>query len=255
MGGGRLKLAASMIIRNELRRYLEPCIDHLLAFCDIVAVVDDGSDDDALEWFVKQDERVHCYSYEHPRFYEHEGKARQVLIDWTMKFHPTHVLSLDADEFVNDGAKLRRALEEDPKQAVWSLQMEEIWKANTHLFSREDGGHRTHAVPFLWKAPPAGERWTMRDRKLACGRIPTQVLGQGRAKPVGASILHFGWANPAERRKRIDRYKQHDGGKFHASSHLRSLEWPEVRMRLRQRPWPEGEVFGALRDRFAAVNA
>ncbi len=245
-------LAASLIVRNEIGRYLEDCIASLAEFCDAIVVFDDASDDGTQESLTADPRvtRIMQPSDGKPMFYAHEGRARQGLIDLTLAEKPTHVLSIDADELVSDGAALRAGLEADPEQAVWSLQMEEIWKANAHLFSREDGGHRTHAVPFLWKAPPAGERWTMRDRKLACGRIPTQVLGQGRAKPVGASILHFGWANPAERRKRIDRYKQHDGGKFHASSHLRSLEWPEARMRLRQRPWPEGEVFSRLRERF-----
>ncbi len=89
----------------------------------------------------------------------------------------------------------------------------------------------------------------MLDRKLACRRVPTQVLAN-RAKPTGVSLLHFGWADPSTRKQRYDRYTRVDGGRFHASSHLRSIMWPAPRIKLRSRPWPEGEVFDGLRERF-----
>ncbi len=244
-----MKLVASLIVRNELGRYLKPCIEHLLDFCDEVCIIDDASTDGTFEWLAK-DDRVDVLQFPSERFYAHEGQARQALIDATMVLSPTHVLSIDADEFISDGAALRARLEAEPEQPVWQLNIEEIWTANEHLFSREDGGWRTHGVPFLWKAPPPGVRWTMRDRKLACGRVPTQVLTAGRAKPVGVSLLHFGWTDPATRRARYDRYVKNDGGRFHASSHLRSIMWPPARIRLKQRPWPEGAVFDSLRERF-----
>lgn len=253
-----MKLVASLIVgENERERYLVPCVEHLLAFCDEVVLLFDGTGEwagDLIGAWADDGSRVigvtRGYGEDAVKFFAHEGRARQRLVDATLARSPSHVLSVDCDEFVSAGQELRARLAADPDVPVWSLQMEEVWNANETLHVREDGGWRSHPVPFLWKAPRAGERWTMRDKKLACGRVPTQVMQQGRAKPTGASILHFGWANPAERAKRIDRYKQHDGGKFHASSHLRSLEWPESRMRLRERPWPAGVVFDSLRERF-----
>jgi glycosyltransferase involved in cell wall biosynthesis len=252
-----VKLVASLIVRNELRRYLKPCIQHLGEFCDEIAIVDDASDDGTTQaltinanW-IPHGVPIRLLPFEHPIFYAHEGNARQRLIDFTLETGASHVLSIDADEFISDGAQLRERIEADPNQPVWSLNMEEIWTANQHLYSREDGGWRSHPLPFVWKAPPAGQRWTMRDRKLACGRVPTQVMQHGaRAKTSGVSILHFGWADPATRKQRYDRYTLHDGGKFHASAHLKSIMWPAARIRLRQRPWPEGAVFDGLRERF-----
>ncbi len=248
-----MKLVASLIIHNELARYLEPCIAHLLDFCDEVCVVDSASTDQS-QYHLRSMKRVAFWRLAHNCFYEHEGQARQNLIDFTLAQSPTHVLSIDADELISDGAALRARLEAEPDQPVWQLNIEEIWTANEHLFAREDGGWRTHGVPFLWKAPPAGQRWTMRDRKLACGRIPTQVVQQGgRAKPVGVSLLHFGWTDPATRQARYDRYTKHDGGRFHASRHLQSILWADSRVKLRQRPWPEGAVFDELRTRFTVT--
>ncbi len=249
-----MNLAASLIVHNERARYLEPCIEHLLTFVDQVCIVDDDSTDGTEEWLASlDDERIKVVKTLQT-FFIHEGRARGRLIDWTLSHEPSHVLSIDADEFVSDGDALRARLEADPDYPAWQLDIEEVWTANQHLYTRQDGGWRTHGLACVWKAPGPGEQFTMMDRKLACRRVPEQVLKQ-RSKPTGVSLLHFGWANPAERQQRYDRYAKHDGGRFHASAHLRSIMWPPARIKLRQRPWPEGEVFAALRDRFAAVNA
>jgi glycosyltransferase involved in cell wall biosynthesis len=50
-----VKLIASLIVRNELKRYLEPCVAHLLEFCDEIRVLDDRSDDGTREWLAKQE--------------------------------------------------------------------------------------------------------------------------------------------------------------------------------------------------------
>jgi hypothetical protein len=60
----------------------------------------------------------------------------------------------------------------------------------------------------------------------------------GMARPVGTSILHFGWARESERQSRYDRYAKHDGGQFHASQHLESILWSEDRIQLSARGWP-----------------
>ncbi len=251
-----MNLTASLVVRNELHRYLEPCVEHLLAFCDTVVVLDDASDDGTREWLIEHpDERLIVAQQSRSTFYEHEGRTRQLLIDTTLAHAPTHVLSIDADEFISDGALLRQRLEADPDTAVWQLNIEEIWRANDHLYVREDGGWRTHGLAVLWKAPPPGIHWRILDRKLACRRVPTQVLSEmGRAKPTNVDLLHFGWSNPSERATRYARYTRHDNGKFHASAHLRSIMWPDTRVRLRQRDWPDGETFALLRDMFAAVT-
>ncbi len=254
-----MNLVASLIVRNEVDRYLPECIAHLREFCDRILVIDDGSDDATGSWLHEEwvndaDGPLVYESNPSPAFFVHEGRARQALIDLTLAWEPTHVISLDADEFVSDGAALRARLEADPDYPAWQLDIEEVWTANEHLYTREDGGWRTHGLACVWKAPAPGEKFTIMDRKLACRRVPEQVLKQ-RSKPTGVSLLHFGWTNPAERKQRYDRYVKHDGGKFHASAHLRSIMWPPPRIKLRQRPWPEGEVFACLRDRFAAVNA
>lgn len=241
-----MKLIASMIVRNELGRYLEPCLRSLLGFCDEVRILDDASDEPgwphALNGILGG-ERVVVKRSERPMFFAHEGQARNELLTWTLAGQPTHVLAIDADEFVSHGQAVRDACEANQGPGSWALMMEEVWKADARsLYTREDGGWRKHPVGVLWRVPPGrvaqSGAWRIMNRKLACGREPLAVR-RLRAVPVRASILHMGWANIAERRARYERYVTHDNGSFHARQHLDSIMWPDRKVRLRRRPWPE----------------
>lgn len=246
-----MKLVASVIVRNELGRYLEECVGHLLEFCDEVRVLDDASDDGTSEWLTE----VHHAALQVRRrdahgFYEHEGLARQELLEWTLAGEPDYVLAIDADEFVADPSLIRRAMKGGAP--VCSLVMEEVWEVDAAadcLCVREDGGWRSHPVSVLW-APSAGGGWRIADRALACGRVPEAVQRARYAAATGTEILHFGWANEAERAARHARYAEHDGGRFHRSAHLDSILWPCEQVDLRGRRWPP-----ALEARRGALQA
>ena len=239
-----MNLIASMIVRNELGRYLPIVIPHLLAFCDEIRVRDDGSDDGTLEWLEAQD-RVHVSADPAPKFFEHEGRARNALLEWTLKGDPTHVLAIDADEIVTDGQKIRAACETDIGGGSWSLHMEEVWNADARtMWTREDGGWRQHGVGILWRVPHnlgsmRSPRWRITDRKLACGREP-QAMRRYTSVPTGSSVLHLGWLNQEQRAERHARYVEHDKGRFHNRKHLDSIMWTDGQVRLRARNWPDG---------------
>src|SRR5262245_21066405 len=127
MGAVRVKLVASMIVRNELGRYLRPCINALLGYCDEIRVLDDGSDDGTYE-YLSESPLTRVLRNDGPTFFEHEGAARQRLYEWTLQAQPTHILAIDADEFVEDGHRLRGQL--DLARAAWSLCIQEIWQAD-----------------------------------------------------------------------------------------------------------------------------
>ncbi len=249
-----LKLVASLICHEEMGRYLQLVIADLQTYCDEIRVLDDASTDGSFEWLAYQ-EGVEVLQLPSRRFFVHEGQARDMALRWALEANGSHYLTVDCDETVADGRALRAAVESSPDIPVWSLEMQEIWSAGEDgLCVRLDGGWRPHPLPILWKGPRDGERFTMRDKKLACGRLPTQVLTQ-RSRPSGVDVLHWGWTDPEARQKRYERYAKHDGGRFHASRHLQSIMWDDSRVKLRPRPWPDGPVFDSLRDRFAAVNA
>lgn len=250
-----MKLAAYMIVRNELDRYLTPCIHSLLEYCDEVCVWDDASTDGSRE-MLEGLERVFVSGSKQPEFDAHEGRARQRALDWAMKRRPTHILAIDADEFVADGQMLRDAMG-DQRKMIWTLTMEEVWKARPNeLVTREDGGWRHHEVPISYMFPWGQSRtrrpvWQIQNKAMACGRVPVEVARQRHSAPSGTSILHFGWANEHDRAGRFSRYREIDGGKFHRNAHLDSIMWPDSRIAQRSRAWPESLVpyKAALLDR------
>jgi hypothetical protein len=238
-----VNLTAALVTRNEVRRYLPIVVEHLLAFCDTVVVLDDGSDDGTRQWLCDHEEegkRLQVSWQPRSTFYQHEGRIRQSLLDLTLAQKPTAVLSLDADELVSDGAVLREYLDRDPDVAIWSLAIAEVWQADaSSLWTRQDGGWRTHPLCVLWRIEP-GATYRMMNRKLACGRVPTRVIrSASRAVPTGESLFHFGWTDESERVARHARYTKHDGGRFHRSDHLDSILWNDERVELEAHSWPD----------------
>jgi glycosyltransferase involved in cell wall biosynthesis len=242
-----MKLVASLIVQNEARRFLKPCIEALLEYCDEIRAIDDNSTDGSYE--IMRELGVEVRRNDRSMFFEHEGKARQSLLEWTMVAEPTVVLAIDADEFVDNGPELRRILEKPNPSGVWALQMEEVWGADERNLSiRQDGGWKEHPVGIVYWVPPdhatnrqTKRNWRIPDRALACGRVPHLVGVWGRLnKPAVASLLHFGWACEADREDRYQRYVKHDGGQHHAGSHLDSIMWPDTKVSLTKKKWPPG---------------
>lgn len=234
-----MKLLASLIVRNELSRYLKPCIDHLMEFCDEVAVMDDGSNDGSVGWLQSRLGKKNVYARTSSLFYEHEGRSRQSLLDFTLGFQPTHVIAIDADEFVSDGATLRDSLSD--AHEVWRFPLQEVWRANEkNLDVRDDGGWGIGSAT-VWQVPKESRNLWIQDSKLACGRDPMFVR-KSRSFPVNGnvSLLHFGWANQQQRDARYNRYVEHDSGNFHNKRHLDSIMWEDSRCRLITRTWPDG---------------
>lgn len=239
-----MKLVASMVVKDELGRYLAPCVEHLLSFCDELRILDDGSTDGTLEYLDSIPEVATLTSPE-PTFFQHEGTTRQRLLDWTLLADPTHVLAIDADEFVADGQALRATAERHPAALAFTLEMQEVWKAFEEcLCIRQDGGWYPGRASILYRVPPPAERepqFAIRDLALACGREPStvkRIAQAGRATVTGTEVLHFGWTNVAERVARHHRYVVADGGRYHRSAHLASIIWPDEKVEMESRDWP-----------------
>ena len=234
-----MKLAASVIVRNERARYLEVVLAHLLEFCDLVCVLDDESSDGWEEAFRpgwgRHGSRVLIKQgttrADGVAFNQHAA-ARNQLLQFTLAQEPDAILAIDADELVSDGAALRTAAESRVISAA--LLMEEVWEVCDDLLCiREDGGWSAHPVTMLWKPHP-GRAYGIRDLGHATGRTP---LGVGGGHVV-AECLHLGWSNRAERAERYERYAVGDAGKYHAASHIASIMWPDEEVTCRARPWP-----------------
>ncbi len=239
-----MNLTASVIVRNEADRYLTACVGSLLEFCDRVCILDDGSTDGWEESCAPAWDMARVTVFRHnargredaPAFHKHAA-ARNQLLRLTLGTQPSHILAIDADEFVSDGAALRAACHTPGD--VWSLTVEEVWAASeAALYTREDGGWRKHEIGIMWRTAPFRRKpMLIRDHGHATGRVP-DLVSRTRNVRTGVSLLHFGWANKAERAVRFERYHVGDGGKFHARQHIDSIMWPDRRVRLVRRGWP-----------------
>lgn len=235
----RLKLVASVIVRNEASRYLDPCVAHLLEFADEVCVLDDGSTDgwyETLRGRWRQDRPVIVTAGatrdDGSVAFNHHAAARNQLLRATLAREPDWILAIDADELVTDGHALRLACESGGH--AYSLVMEECWElCDEALCVREDGGWRSHPVGMLW-APSSRGSYEIADLGHATGRVPSGVGGGA----IVSEVLHLGWANRAERAERYQRYAVGDAGKFHAASHIASIMWEDSRVACRSREWP-----------------
>lgn len=247
-----------MIIRNELHRYLEPCLDHLLEFCDEIRIVDDSSTDgweDALASTRSRSTVRHAGAVDRnakPAFHLH-ADARNQLLRFALESDATHILAIDADEFITDGQLLRQACEQNAD--AFSVEIAEAWELDGEcICTREDGGWRSHPINCVWRTDRfRGQALALADRGHATGRVP-DVVHRSRAVPAGVSLLHFGWVNEAEREERYRRYAEGDGGRFHASSHIQSILHRAPM--LQGRPWPPSlEPYRAAIERQAGVVA
>jgi glycosyltransferase involved in cell wall biosynthesis len=257
-----MSLVASMIVKNEMGRYLPLAVRHLLTYVDEIRVLDDGSDDGTFEWLVEEtDERVSVLRNSGPSFFEHEGRARQTLLDWVLQSKADYCLGIDADEFIGDPAVIRDVLAEGT-EAVYLLSLVEAWKADHGGISiRVDGLWGARKVPMLYQLPSTPPRrgnqrgWQIQNKQLACGREPIIVIRSSRHAPLlSTEVFHFGWTNESGRQARAERYFEHDGGNFHADRHLQSILFPDSKVALRGQVWPAG-LRDISKDLIELVNA
>lgn len=249
-----------MIVKNEMDRYLPLAVRHLLTYVDEIRALDDGSTDGTYEW-LQNTEGVEVLRNEGLHFFEHEGQARQRLLEWTSEADADYVLAIDADEFVGRPAAIQEGMADGAP--VYILSLVEAWKVNPGGISiRVDGLWGPRRVPILYmpqgKAPEVSaarrrgtrygttaatdlQAWRIADRQLACGREPLAVVAASRHAPrLNTEVFHFGWTRESERQARAERYFEHDGGNFHANRHLQSILFPDDKVVLRGFAWPEG---------------
>lgn len=251
-----MRLVASMITKNEMDRYLPLAVSHLLTYVDEIRVLDDGSTDGTYE-FLLDISGVEVKRNPGPSFFEHEGQARQNLLDFVLASGADYALGIDADEFVGDPSQIKDVME-SATLPVYLLSLVEAWKVDHGGISiRVDGHWGPRKVPMLYQLPQTAIRrgnnrgWQIQNKKLACGREPIIVVRSSRQAPLlDTQIFHFGWTRESARQARAERYFEHDGGKFHADRHLQSILWPDSKIMLRGYPWPVGlrGIAGDLRE-------
>lgn len=226
------RLYGMMVVKDEVNRYLEDCINWNHRYLDQVFVYDDGSTDGTPELC----EELGCIVVRRPEdvpsFIEHEGKFRHAawrafeqaikpkLYDWIYAF--------DADEFlVSNAEPLGKALKRSITSAQRSAQIgvilpfQEVFQIHENQFYvRTDGLWRTVRGPRLFQYRE-GALWS--DKPMGCGAEPSYVSkGKLTSKNYGLNVIHLGYARDEDKRAKYDRYSSL-AAHGHNDSHIKSI--------------------------------
>lgn len=225
----------SLVIKNEADRYLEACLIHMRPFFDDLFIWDDQSTDDSVE-VASQYGKVIVRPNDVPSFLEHEGKFRHAAWQRLERlFDPAEgdwILSFDADEFLvccdRDFNDVRQKINESIAYAEQHgrvgvvIPFPEIFgtKRRDTLLVRKDGLWGTIRGPRLFKYQK-GADWS--NKAMGCGSEPTYVSkGIVSTQNLGLTMLHFGYANPADHAMKHERYTElYDHG--HNNKHIQSI--------------------------------
>lgn len=235
-----MKVIAYMPIKDEVDRYLEPCLRDLSKAVDEIVIYDDRSTDDSVSVAKKYTDHVTVRPSHLPSFLEHEGRFRQAAWDYMVeRCNPTDedwILAIDADEWIyaeSTDLTLRR-LKEVLGKIPWNytalmIQKHEIFDIQDGVPQERIDGYwgsiiGTRLVRFL----PGG---TFNDKAMGCGSEPSYCSQSPSRVEHDLFLLHYGYVQPEDRVMKHERYTTLvDHG--HSNSHIASIvAEPELR------PW------------------
>lgn len=130
------KVSAVLIVKNE-SECLAKCLDSVKDFVTEIIIVDTGSDDNTIEIAKKYTDKV----FEDYKWDDNFAEARNHALakatgDW--------ILSIDADEYLEDGTKIQPAIEEAIKQKQVCVDVK-LYAEDTRVM---------HHFPRLFKRDP-----------------------------------------------------------------------------------------------------
>lgn len=227
-----MRLIISMIARNEAERHLEIACNSIVSVCKafeaaghkaVFRFVDDASTDDTLAIVqrVWRDITLEYWSYNEPKFWLHEGNARQEAYNWVTQDSDTNdwILSLDADETINKPDLLPDLVSAAMVNDVgWvGLPLYEFWTPTQY---RTDGFWFGTTTMRLYRWQPNG---LFRPTHLACGSEPNYVMATRGLRQNDVHLLHWGYVRKEDRARKYKAYTEREGGHLHASSHIASI--------------------------------
>lgn len=188
---------------GEGDRHLPRALDAAKAWADGIEIVDDSGEDfrkdeslvrNRLMWMLDQD--------------AHEGDL---------------VVILDADEVLEGlrGEDPRPILERMAAEPAvcWGVTFFHLWAPDGSAF-RLDGAWAPSAGVRIYRHVPGAR---IEPRAMACSPVPLPLGVQAGAPLAPLRIAHWGYARPEDRPVKYERYRELDGGAFHASAHIESI--------------------------------
>lgn len=217
------RVVLSMVVRNESGRHLDRVLRHAASYVDAAVILDDASTDDTVEVC-----RAALAGIPHEvitleqSLFGQEHRLRRLQWEHTLAAGPDWILNLDADEQFEDSIRpLIRSLVDQTEVDAVLFRLYDMWNATQY---RSDGNWRGHTVhrPFLVRPTPEMDG-TWPERSQHAGRLPPSV-GELDFWTCSVRLKHLGWADPADRRAKYERYRQLDpDGDWSPSGHYASI--------------------------------
>jgi hypothetical protein len=215
------RVVAHLVVRDEMHRWLGPCLERLVRQFDTVTVFDDGSTDGSAEYA----RAVGCvvgHRPDHvPAFLEHEAACREYAWSWmidAVELDPDDiVVALDADEIISGDRHTIRSIVSLSSACRFVCAIDEI-------FSVDAAGTPLRRVDGQWgringvRIARVGRQREFRSQRLGCGSVPA-ATGEWATTAL-IVIRHLGYLRPEDRRAKFDRYI---GRREHRQQHVRSI--------------------------------
>lgn len=207
----RNRVTLSMVVKNEVGRYLSRVLKGLAGHIDEAVIIDDASADRTAE-ICKQllaDVPLHLVKNKTSKFSD-EISLRKQQWEETIKTNPDWILNLDADELLEDGFwEAAQAFLEDETIERCDFRLYDMWSETQY---REDAfwsAHKTSRTFLLRYRADFAYEWN--ETPQHCGRFPANCDSFVKAGEE-FRIRHYGWARKVDRAEKYRRYQRLDPG-------------------------------------------
>jgi len=206
-------IVGALRIKNEPR--IAEVVKSLLPICDRVIIFDDHSTDDTIAR-ASVAPGVSVIESPFPETVD-ESRDKNYLLTAIRKAGPEWVIWIDGDEVLRsrDVPKLREALEKSRDAASFSFRICYLWDDDKHI--RVDGIYQNfrRARAFRLHKQPSGLAFpkTTFGGNFHCSNIPRGLRGGRIHLPVW--LKHYGYMEPAERRRKFEWYNKIDPNNHH----------------------------------------
>lgn len=228
---GNNKVVLSMVVKNESGRYLERVLNSVKNCVDAVLIIDDASTDNTVEICENCLQDIeHKIITNKKSMFKHEYKLRKKQWKETLKFNPGWILSLDADEVVEDAFKdkLDELIKIDNID-VYNFRLFDMWNETDYREDEYWNAHNSH-MTFLIRYQPK-YKYKFKHTNQHCGRLPKNLRFLRNAN-VDVRIKHFGWSREEDRIAKYDRYMKLDkDGKYGIIEQYKSILDKDVNLK------------------------
>lgn len=199
------KITLSMIVKNEGSRYLKQVLQSLCGHIDEAVIIDDGSTDNTIQICkdIFKDITLHIIQNKKSMFFNEVG-LRQIQWDETIKTNPDWILSLDADEILEESFwEEKQKILDDTSYDIYAFRLYDMWDDISYREDKYWNAHNTYR-PFLIRYQ-MDFPYKFNQIPQHCERFPINIFSHPKAN-IDFRIKHLGWATEKDRLEKKERY-------------------------------------------------